>query len=921
MLRGGGGFTAARRRPRCSVRAARPDKGRMAKALAIAAALVCAGVCGRPAPARADDDSPGRQFLSKRVVRQFDFEERRLGNFERMPRYWFNQRGPAYPKHTADRTGFDTTHAASGKHALKLELNGGSAAAVLQQGAIAAVPGADYIVTANCRTERLTHARARLVAWFADEQGRVIDASRAASPLHLANGQWSRLELRLRGDFPDAAWIVVRVELLQQAQFLQPVLGEHDLFRQDIGGAAWFDDVTLFQLPRIEIASPSKTNLLRGPAPPLSLTVRDLTGEALRVQTVLRNHDGKLIDTQSRTLDGRHAPQWTWQPKLNGFGWYWADLTVRSGDRLVGRRTCAFAWLPPFDADGRAEAHRFGIVAERLSPPQRLALADVIERLGTGAAIVELWPAEPDTDANGRRRWLASLLDEVDPALNRLIDMEQSLTLSIAEVPKPLAELAKIDTDRPLALLAGDAARWQPYVQAAAARYGQRVNRWQFGGVDDGEAASRTRFADEYQSTRTWLARRVPDARLAVPWSAMHRVDDVARATDALTMRVPASVPPDHIAAYAESWRSDPDTGRPAVALALETLPLDGYDHQRRAADLALRLVHAWRSGCEAIYIDRPWRETPTGHGSISPDPLAAVFANAIDRLGERRFVGEMAIGQGLRCYILDSPRGGALVAWNHSSTEANPTLTLELGDRPEAVDMWGNRTPLRVRNGRHVLPLTDVPTYVEGIDAKLARFRASLRLDPAFVETSAAAHRLTLSITNPWPHAVAGKLRLTGDEGWSIQPGLIRLNIPAGHTVEQPLEVSMPIHAFAGNKALTGRLHLEADRAYDVDVTVPLEIGLRDAEYRAALRVEDGHAIVTATIINRGDKPTGYYAFAQAPGRAIQQRIIARLQPGGVITKRFTFNDASELAGAMLRVGLRQLDGPAVLTQRLDVP
>lgn len=874
----------------------------------------------------------GRRFLSKRIARAFDFEERQLGNFERMPRNWFVYTGAGFPKHTADLAGFDRTHARSGEHALMLKVNGGSAAAALERGAIPAIAGGDYVVVAHCRTEQLKLARARLVVCFIDQHQRVIKDSVAASPLHVGNGKWTRLEARLRGDFEQAAWIIVRVELLQPEVFRDAVLGQHELFQQDIGGAAWFDDITVYQLPRVEIGAQNDTHVVRGDRPALSLTVRDLTSEPLSVRAVVRDHLGRVVDEQARTLDGRHTSQWTWRPGLGKFGWYWADLAVRSGDRMVGRRSCAFAWLPPSRGKPPLEHERFGVVAEGLSNDQRALLVKMLPTIGSGAVIVDLWRAEMTDDELGR------LHDEFDPTITALIGLSQRVTLSINEVPAPLAEAARVDQDSPLALFAGDPAQWQPYLRSAAARYGQRITHWQIGGVGSDEPSTRVGFADEYSTLRDWLGQLVPDAKVAVPWSALTRIDRAAQRTDALTIRVPVSVRPDRIPAYAMSWPTGSKQS-PAMAMALETLPLDQFDHQRRGADLLLRLVHAWAVQPSSVFIDRPWRAQPGHRDAATPDPLLAVYANAIERLGGRRVVGELPIGDGLRCLILDTPgslgdrdadnaedaddaRGGALVAWNERSTDASPRVSLQMGNQPVAVDMWGNRTPLAERDGRHVLNLSSEPVFVEGIDATLARLRAGLRFEPAFVETSARMHRLQLRITNPWPHPVAGRLRLFADEeGWAFQPGLLRLNLGAGQTMVMPLELTMPISSYAGYKQVRGQLELDTGMRYQVEVNIPLEVGLKDVEYRSSLRLENGRAIVTATITNRGERAAGYYAFARAPQRAMKQRIVARLQPGETTTKRFTFDNAAELSGEYLRVGLRQLEGSGVLTQRLDVP
>jgi len=890
---------------------------------AVAALLVVVALCDRAAGQATPPNgvSRARAYLSQRVVHVFDFEERQMGNFESLPRNWRVIAGPGFPDYTADRTGFDTEHHVSGDHALKLQTNGGSSGIVLDRGAIAAVPGADYIVTAELRTEDLKHARVRLVGYFVNQHGRRIEPSMARSDLTVSNGKWTRLKVRLSGNYEQAAWIVLRLELLQSSEFRRPVIDEHELYHEDIGASAWFDDVSIFQLPRIEISTDAPTNILRAPArPKLSITVRDLTGERLTSRAMLYDQSGREIAQQRRVLGGRHAPQWTWSPNVPRFGWYWADLQVTGERGLVGRRMVAMCWMP--EANGRpAERRRFGVVAERLPDAQRRLLPKVLRRIGSGAVITDVWNEDLSHEQLGR------LETEPDPVIAELIRTQPRLTLSLAGVPQELAILAKTDADMPLALLAGDEQIWKRPLQATLVRYGQQVRRWQLGAVGSSEAFWRDDLGELYSDMDQWFSTLVPEAALALPWSAEQSMAEVPNGVKTLNVRVPTSIQPGQIGAYTESWPDPPD----GLSLIVEALPAPEYDHRQRAEDLALRLVEAWRTNPATLYVRRPWNGGSGRGAALVPDPLLAVFANTIDRLAERRVVGRMRLARGVRCYILDGPGGGALVAWNESSPRTDVALDLYLGRSPRLVDVWGNQHPLETDRGaasaRHVTPIGSMPVYIEGINAKLARFRAGLRFDPDFVESSYKVHPVKLRMSNPWTRSISGRMRITSHDDWTVHPRVIHFNIPAKGQIEVPVDITFPISELAGEKMIEAAVHVEADREYDVDVSVPLEIGLPDIEYHSTLSVEPGRdggtdVVITALVTNRGAEARSLYAFAVAPQRPGQQRIVARLEPQDSVVKRFRFPDAAnDLSGRSIRVGLREMDGPAMLNQKLDVP
>src|SRR3954469_9426406 len=59
-----------------------------------------------------------------RILRSFDFEERRLGNVEDLPMNWSKVEGGGLPHYVNGALATDRVH--GGKYSFKLDLNGGS---------------------------------------------------------------------------------------------------------------------------------------------------------------------------------------------------------------------------------------------------------------------------------------------------------------------------------------------------------------------------------------------------------------------------------------------------------------------------------------------------------------------------------------------------------------------------------------------------------------------------------------------------------------------------------------------------------------------------------------------------------------------------------------------------------------------------
>ncbi len=150
--------------------------------------LICgaAAVRGQNAPTSAPATSAAPVASSplpgSRVVKTFDFEETRLGNFESIPMFWSKVVGRGYPAYSSG--GFDRTVYRSANSSFKLETNGGSVAYRFTpppEQAITVRPESDYYILAFVRTSELKHARADLAAWFADDQGNLIPSTEVHS--------------------------------------------------------------------------------------------------------------------------------------------------------------------------------------------------------------------------------------------------------------------------------------------------------------------------------------------------------------------------------------------------------------------------------------------------------------------------------------------------------------------------------------------------------------------------------------------------------------------------------------------------------------------------------------------------------------------------------------------------------------------
>lgn len=887
---------------------------------------------------------------SRRLVHLFDFEERDEGNFESLPMHWYVIGRPPrtddanflrVPMHLdqTQRVGFgphadasfDRQRRVSGEHSFRLAINGGSAGVFLEAGAVTAVPNSDYLITATVCTESLKHARAYLHAYFLDVRGQIIDASRSVSDPIQTDGLWQDVTLKLLGDFPNAAYIGMELMLMQPQESPLSPLGRHQVVYQEVDGRAWFDDIGIWQLPHIEIATGSPINVLRQrKSPELLFEVRDLTGQVMIADVVVLDHHMKPVDGMRRQIGSGAPPVWRWTPKLPRHGWYLVDMRVREQRRTGGgadgvpptpiaRTLGALLWLAPEPRMAVSDADRFILGAEAVDEGELQLLASLMAATGIDAAIVSAW--QDDTTLLS----IEQQQEALDQVIATLTAQGRRVTVSLNPVPRELARSLDIDAHNPAGLFTHPDSAWLPYLSPVLIRQGQIIRRWQVGTPDHAALFDASDLVDLHHRIETAFRDLAPDPRLVWPWSlAQSRQAEVSSKVE-FALDVSPRIAAERMADHLSDWQQG---GTAATWLHLRPPAADVMDHERRAIDLALKMLSGWEADVAGLALSRPWTDAPTRHVQILPDPMLGVFANVAHRLAGRKAVGRMVLQPGIECIILASrtdPHDGSLVLWNHHAQPGDETLRLFLGPDPVAIDLWGNRAQVPLQDNHHVIEVTRAPVFVEGIDPALAMFRSSFAVDEPFIESRQGRHQRVLRFRNPWKRTISGSFHVIEPKGWFISPVKQFFSVAAGEEATFPMELAFPVSELAGPKRLTARFDFMAEQRYVVNLSTPMEVGLDNVTFDATLAVTADEktgrpaAIVTQLITNTGDQPLALYAFAHLVGYPRQERIISQLLPGQSIVRRFTFPDVENaIQQHAVRVGLRETNGPAVLNQSL---
>ncbi|HEY7086523.1 MAG TPA: hypothetical protein VH518_00460 [Tepidisphaeraceae bacterium] len=927
-------------------------------------ALILIGICWFPAFASAQPAEVSR------VLRTFDFEERRLGNPEELPMHWGKVDAPGLPHYVNGR--LSTDRARSGEYSFRFDLNGGSLIYRYDAGQIKVQAGAHYRVEGYVQTTALPYARARITAYFADQDGGAMPATIRHSETFASKPgdlSWQKIGVEISASAeeidrsqprPVPSSLVVELELLQPAQYSSTSLGQRALFMQDIRGSAWFDDITVSQVPRVTMSTDRPGNIFRRSDPMvLKVLVNDRFTDDLAAQLVISDAQGKAVYQRSGALDmsaaqtlgpGRRRMTLA-LPNLSP-GWYEAALVMTSQGQFVGKQTLDMVLLAD-DAPASWPDPRFGIVATDLPYAGWDDLPQILTLLSAGRVKLAVWNESGDvqtTNSAGFDRLLEHLAEQRIEPTACLVSLPPDIASKLMRDQSGLDAVASANSSMPsnqspwLSLLKVDTQLWQPQLAYMLSRHATHLQRWQLGADGSDEFVTQPQMRQVYNKVYTEFARLIEHPDLAMPWPAWYELDGQLPATVALHIKpdvLPAQVP-----LYVKDLESGEklaphDTNHlPAnhnLSIYLEPLERAQYGRDVQIRDLAQRMVYALAADARRIDLKLPFTviQDPTateGEEDDSPvvkqpQELLIIIRTVMTILGGATFKGKVPVAEGVEAFLFDRGGQGILVMWDRGVTGGVKQLAINLGEQPSRVDLWGNVTPLIQSTAVKAdetstvkLEIGPMPVFLVGIDGPLAQLRASVAFDNPLLESSFKPHSRKIRFVNPYHQAISGSVKLTAPAGWVINPPSIAFSLNPGEVFERDLTIEFPYNSFAGPKAINAEFQVQADNNSTFTVPIMLKLGLSDVGLQT-LALRDGTDIIVHQMItNYGDKPIDYTAFAIFPGQPRQERLVTNLAAGRTTIKKYRFTNVKFFPQAKVRSGLKELDGTRILNDEVTI-
>lgn len=904
------------------------------------------------------EGGPERPSGANRVVRVFDFEETAFNPLP-VPLGWVRaQHDPSVPR---EREGFPIWNrglldydspAYSGVGSARLPAQGGSTSLRLVSGAIGVFPGADYSVTARVRTDRMVHARAGIAARMLDQDGRVLGRTEATSRWVRTDGDWDTVRVQVPGIDPRAAYLQIELLVLQPRQHPEAEADRDLPFRvwsEDFHAAAWFDDVTVTLMPRLEMDTGVPGHVIGADqTPQISVLIRDLTGERMQASVTVLDADGRSVHTHRiEAGQGRLVEQF--RPDLPAPGWYRALLTVEVEGRVVGVRALDFAWGAPED-EGRARPRSFGVRAGAVDPAGSAALPTMASWAGVGRAVVGVW------DDSLRRGTAGPDQNPAFGAVRSLLDRGIIVTAGLDRAPRDLADLIGRDAWDVPGVLNADENLWMPWAERMLDQFGQGVLSWQIGERATGGRSGV--LAGQIDRAAGALSRWVPGPEVRAAWPFGYAVPGpLIRAGRGLVIRDDGAgddaTLDDLVTEWAGLGRTGFSAADPAVLSIEFSASTDGRVSRAALGKLARRVISAWaashRTGvADRVHfiLDEPWRSTGGLRPTMMPTPELAVWRTLASVLGGPTAGGagrveDIDLLPGVRLLLSGAEDRGVLIAWLDDPDAPVRTLDLPLNTGPvRRVDLLGERRELHPLERSdlglswHRIELSREPVIIEGVRADLVRFLAAVRITPERLNPTLGPRRHTLRIENPWSFPIRGRVYIVEpgglsegsagrDRSWQVAPRVVVFSLDAGQRREEPIELSFGAGQESGWIPAVFDVQLFADAEYPLlRVERRMELASADLDlevvaYRPA--GPTGPVAVHAIVTNRAAQARSVELAAIAAGASRERATINGLARGETGERRFHLTGLAP--GARISVGLTEPKTGLRITRTIEAP
>lgn len=861
-------------------------------------------------------DPPGAPGMG-RLVYRFDFDERDEGNFESLPMHWRKVGGEGFPRFSEG--GFDPEVGRSAPPSFHIQTNGRNAAYWYAGEGVAVRPNSAYLVVGYVRPDLLISSRACLSAYYLDRQQLPIAGTQVFSCLvgeDSAAEAWQRVEMHLPPAPASAQCIGLTAWVVQASVWDRRTRPHRHLELPDVGGGAWFDDITVYRMPSVTLTTASLANIFVAPEEPtLQITVADIDAVGMEAFLAVRSAAGNLVYDDKVPVQTTEHVQ-AIPLRLAGLepGLYEAALSIQAGPDTTLTRRLRFARLAPLVNPGAGVARHFGMALDADVPLDPPVARTMLAALGVGAVKIPVWgqstlPALAAADGGAS-----------DELLNDLVNARVSLTGVFGAPPAELIESAGSFARPLLAILSDDPAGWRSQLTAVVASYASVFRVWQVGADGDLAVVGDPALVPALRNLRDEMVPLINTVYLSAPGDIGTVTQGTFPPAEELTLLISRDVHHEWIASYLEQRR---DLDYQWLSAYVETGPAETYRRLPFLADFAKRIIRTRHAGVGTTYVPQLWHSRPTMTGPVTePTEQYIAYRTIIDLLGDLAPGPETSVAAGVEAIPFHDVNTSVLVLWDPEAPPEGSVYELQLGSARRQIDLWGRATPLPpTADGRQEVRVFAEPTFVEGVDRWVLDFIAGMGISPDEAELSLIPMTHTVRLRNSGSRQLAGRVLLQTPSSWEVKPREFGFRLSPQSTLEQPVEIRYSHNEPAGTKRFDAVIDFDTEPKLHLEVPLALQLGIKDVDVWAFALLEGDRLVLRHGITNRSARPLNFRSFATVPGRSRQCRVVASLAPAATTTTEYRFDNAAALSGRTVRLDLHEVDGPRSHSTELVAP
>ncbi|NQV23083.1 MAG: hypothetical protein HQ518_01840 [Rhodopirellula sp.] len=850
----------------------------------------------------ADTAEPNLAARPPGTVLFFDFEEDEDREPDGLPDDWTRRHGAGFPSYVECE--IDQKHSHVGLQSLHVKVNGGKVAyySPFNRESACIDPEFNYEFRGFIRTERLKNDFAIFTVSFLNSRRQRVQRFETR-PVSGTHAKWIPLQLGPLKPNPDVRYVVIGCHVDHQAN-------------DDIKGDVWFDGIWLGKMPRLTLMPDAQDHFLTPDRKivinaevsgleansqfELHTSLSDVAGEVLEQKTwKLQPQDGETTTMQN----GGRKIRWTLPARRHGC--YFVQAVLKRDDQTAHTTETTLVIAEP------AQSRPTGEFGWSLSNGPGPLTADELSLVAYEAGIhwikIPVWSSMHEKDAISPvelTRLFDGLFNRSISVVGLLNDPPRSIRSQFAKDWTGTSEIFALPSDF-----------WGPSLEPVLARYGSTIEYWQLGDDTDTSFAGSKDLPRIIQQITAQFDQLGRNSKIGVqwPWPTPYPIPGEIRnlfATignpDGLSVEEIQQVFSDKTSDAAEHWTM------------LRPLPLN-QPLNVRASTLIRQMVMARLKGSRGIFLSGVLDgDRGLLNNDGAPTPLFLPFRTTAMNLSGAKHLGSFQLPESPTNYVFERDKSIIVVFPGESPLSTD----LNLGDNVEYVDMWGRRSALPVKSGKHHVASDGEPIFCTGCSEAMARWRLEAGFESGVIPAEYGGHPDAIVGRNTWPQGVKGTVTLKIPRDWEAAPSSWDIELAAGESFRLPTTINLPQTASLGTAEVVLSFDITSDRRRKLDVHRSLEVGLGDVivdVYTSPL--PDGQLLIEQFVSNR-TQPLNIMNFRctlSVSGHKSQTEYVTKLGEEKD-RKEYKLPNAQSLLGHELWLNLEQIGGRRNLNKRMII-